>query len=253
MKLPKLMFSSLMLFAIQGNAAVEINAEFSADAVMMTPQQPAMQSKMYVSKKAVRTETNMNGREVIEITYPEEYRSVLLYPQQKIYLESKAPQQQSKNKATDNSPCAQLPNAECQLLGKETIDGRQTEKWQVITDSRGQQLRTLHWIDTKRKLALREFFPDGSFSELKMVSKETVNGRQTEKWERVFSRPDGSSMTSYQWYDPELKIAIREEMPGGYVRELKNIKVGKQKSQLFVIPKNYNKMDQPVADQAPMR
>ena len=42
--------------------------------------------------------------------------------------------------------------------------------------------------------------------------------------------------TATQWYDPELKIAIREELPGGYIRELRDIKTGKQEKDLFEIP-----------------
>ena len=86
--------------------------------------------------------------------------------------------------------------------------------------------------------------PDGSVADLKMIRKEKINGRDTEKWERTLSRPDGQNIKSYQWYDASLEIAIREELPGGYVRELKNIEVSKQPEKLFNIPENYKRIDQ---------
>ena len=238
----RLLLISTWLILINQSFAVGSAVEFSADAVMTTPQQPEITTRIYVSKKAVRTESNINNQKMIEISFPENGRVVMMNIQQKAY-------QESNNKpvinetSSDKSPCDQIPNAQCQKLGKENIDGIETVKWQVISNSQGRQVRTLHWIDVKRKLALREFFPDGSVTDLKMVLKEKINGRATEKWQRTLSRPDGSTMVSFQWYDPQLKMAIREVLPGGYMRELKNIKVAKQADKLFKIPKDYTKIE----------
>lgn len=233
---------SLSLFVSAQAHAVLMTVEFSADAVMSAPNQPTKQTKMFVSKKAVRTEVNLNGQEMVEIVFPDDGRAILLNPTLKAYQETIVPVEKNKTQK-DQGPCSQIKDAQCELLGNEKIDGRETEKWQIISVNQGRKLRTLHWIDTKRKLALREFFPDGSVAELKMLSKEKVNDRDTEKWQRTLSRPDGSKYQSYQWYDPKLKIAIREEVAGGYVRELKNIKVGKQASNLFVVPKDFTKIE----------
>jgi hypothetical protein len=53
------------------------------------------------------------------------------------------------------------------------------------------------------------------------------------------TRSDGQSMKSTQWYDPELQIAIREELPGGYFRELRSIQLGPQPDHLFSVPDGY--------------
>ena len=82
-------------------------------------------------------------------------------------------------------------------------------------------------------------FPDGSVAELKSLGESHVSGRITEKWQRKLTRPDGTTMVTYQWYDPELKIAIKEELPGGYIRELQDIKVGTQDASLFTVPSDY--------------
>ena len=65
--------------------AVLMTVEFSADAVMTAPNQQVKQTKMFVSKKAVRTEINMNGQDMVEIVYPDDGRAILLNPQLKAY------------------------------------------------------------------------------------------------------------------------------------------------------------------------
>ena len=224
---------------ITGYAYADSKAiEFSAEAVVNMPQYPVKQTKLFVSKKAVRSET------VIEIVYPEEGKAILINDGLRSYKERTFAGQVKKE--SSNNPCDQIINAVCEKLGAEKVNGYETEKWQIISDKRGEKSRSLHWIDVKRKLAIREFFPDGSVAELKMVKKEKINGRNTEKWQRTLSRPDGKNSSSYQWYDPDLKIAIREELPGGYIRELKNIKIEKQPDNLFSAPADYTKIeDQP--------
>ena len=219
--------------------------EFSADAVISAPQRIIRQTKLFVSEKAVRSETMINGQNIVEIVYSDGGKTILINDSLKSFKERIFDQQ---SKASSNeSPCDQISNAVCEMLGIENLAGYKTEKWQIISETNGKKLRTLHWIDVKRKLAIREFFPDGSLAELKMVNKEKVNGRDTEKWERVLSRPDGSSVRSYQWYDSELEIAIKEELPGGYVRELNNIKLSRQPKELFIVPDDYQKVEpQPV-------
>lgn len=238
-----LFFISTCLIVTSQSFAIGGAVEFSADAIMTTPQQPEITSRIYVGKNAVRTESNVNNQEMIEISFPEKGLVVLINMQQKAYKEVNKNKSVINETKADNNPCNKIPNAECQMLGKEKINGIETEKWQIISNNQGRQMRTLHWIDLKRKLALREFFPDGSMAELKMVLKEKINDRETEKWQRTMSRPDGSTMVSFQWYDPELKMAIREALPGGYLRELKNIKIAKQSEKLFEIPKDYTRIE----------
>ena len=49
-------------------------------------------------------------------------------------------------------------------------------------------------------------------------------------------------MQSTQWYDPELQIAIREELSGGYFRELRDIRVAPQPDHLFTVPADYQRV-----------
>ena len=173
----------------------------------------------------------------------------MLMPQQRAYMEqrgmppAKAPMMAGKKGV---SPCEGVPNTTCRKLGTEKISGRDAEKWEISSQRDGRTIRSLHWIDVERRMPLREMFSDGSISELKILGKDEINGRSTEKWQLTVTGSDSQSKQSLQWFDPALKIAIREELPGGYVRELKNIKVAKQPQDLFTIPAGYQRMEAPV-------
>lgn len=171
----------------------------------------------------------------------------MLMPQQRSYMEQRGmpvtPLTATQKK--NFSPCAGVPNTHCKKLGTKKLQGRWTEKWQITAQRNGREVRSLHWIDVKRRMPLREKFADGTLSELKILKREKINGRNTEKWQLTVTRSNGQSMQSTQWYDKQLKMVIREERPGGYVRELRNIKLAKQPKQLFSIPADYQRRDAP--------
>jgi hypothetical protein len=100
---------------------------------------------------------------------------------------------------------------------------------------------SLQWIDRERGIPLRQQFPDGGKMELSLRGKETLEGRSVEKWEVVVEAPGRQPSHTFQWYDSELKLAVRQEFPGGGVSELKNIRIGKQPDDLFVVPAGYSR------------
>lgn len=235
--------------------AYEIAAEFSADAVQSIPGRPSMNVKMFISKKAVRTESKMNGNTVVEIVYEKEKRRVLLNTMRKTYVEQKT---QNKNTVVTHdmsrSPCAGITNTTCKKLGAEKINGRKATKWEMTVLRNGRSFKSLYWLDDKYHMPLREQLHDGTVATMALSGKEKVNGRNTEKWTFSAIRPDGQTMESQQWYDPKLKMVIREALSGGYVRELRNIKVSRQDKNLFKIPSDYKKESMPaMANQRPAR
>jgi len=233
--------------------AFDVAQEFSAEAVQSIPGRPSMNVKMFISKKAVRTESTMNGNTVVEIVYPKDNRRVLLNQLRKTYIEQKAQNNKTtKVKKINSSPCNSIVNATCKKLGKEKISGRDAVKWEMTVQRNGQSFKSLHWLDKKRHMPLREQFHDGTVSTMTLSGKEKINGRNTEKWKLQAIRPDGQKMESKQWYDPKLKMVIRETLSGGYVRELRNIKVARQNKSLFTIPSDYKKEDMRVMN-APER
>jgi hypothetical protein len=213
--------------------------EFSADAVVSIPGQQSTTSKLFVGESVVRTETQTADGVIIDIVFTDKGKLIKLNTRHKQFIEMPV---QKLSPAGDSNPCSRIRNASCTFMGNETIDGLETQKWQIIASKQGKNVRTLHWVDVNRQLAVREFFNDGSMAEMKLEAHENINGRDTERWIRTISRPDGSTVSSYQWYDPQLEISIKESLPGGYVRELKNIIVKKQNAELFIVPQGYKMM-----------
>ncbi len=206
-----------------------------------------MNAQMNVSKHAVRTESVINGRTVVEIFYPQQQKRILYWPDVKQFVEQKISQQTiPTGEARKNfSPCADRVNSRCRKLDVEIIAGLKAEKWEMVRTVDSQNLRSLHWIEVERKFPIRELFPDGTVAEMSMAGKGKIDGRDVERWEMRATQPGGKQLQSVQWYDPELRIAIREEFEGGFVRELRNIKVGKQSPTLFVVPDDFTRASNP--------
>ena len=136
-------------------------------------------------------------------------------------------------------------NITCKQLGTEEVNGRPAQKWEFENTAQEQSSKMLVWLDAERRMPVRQFMPDGSTMEMKLVGEETLQGRPTEKWEMTARRPGGKSQVSYQWYDPQLKTNIREEQEGGFTREYINIKVGPQPAALFTVPADYHEVSAP--------
>jgi hypothetical protein len=115
----------------------------------------------------------------------------------------------------------------------------------MVASYEGQSMKSTQWIDKERGLALRQEMPNGQTTELKLVGKEKLGDREVEKWEMVATQPDQQPMRTFQWYDPQLELVVRQEFPGGFVSELKDLRVGKQPDSLFAIPAGYERMSLP--------
>jgi hypothetical protein len=214
--------------------------EFSADAIQRSPQSDPVTAHMYVGKAGVRKEYTVNDQLLVEIFDYANSRAVLLNEKLKQYMEQNAPSKGVGDwSKTSANPCEGVQDATCRKMGREKLQGRVADKWEMTVDQSGEKVQAFYWLDVERKMPLKQSFPDGTVSEMHFLGRESVNGRKAEKWEMVTTRKDGETMRSYQWYDPELNIAIREELPGGFTRELTNIKVGPQPGNLFTIPANY--------------
>lgn len=247
----------LVLSSSLAMAAPQQPPPFSATAVQKAPQSGEQTAKMYVGENAVRTEYSRDGQRYVEIVFRDSGRRVLLMPQRGMYMEQAPsgapPAQAARDREPAANPCEGMPNATCKKLGTEKVDGREAVKWEISTQQDGNTMRSLHWIDTERQMPIREYFPDGTVRELNFLGETELRGRQVEKWESVMTGSDGNTRRSVQWYDPQLQIAIREEMDGGYVRELRHIEVGSQPDHLFQVPNGFRKVQPQQQQRQPRR
>ncbi len=236
----------LTAFTFNTTFAYQVAIEFSATAVQKAPDRPEYQTKMYISKDSIRKDSMQNNIPVIEIVKLKQQSRIFLVPKEKIYMQIANPdlsKQGVEEISVSAKPCEGLPNTTCQMLGEEQVNKRKAEKWEYIATYEKQTYRSLHWVDIEHRMFIREFFPDGTISELVPDGVEKINGRQTEKWLWMLSGSDGKMQSATQWYDPELKIMIREELQGGYIRELRDVKTGKQDMKLFDIPSDYKQVE----------
>jgi len=237
------------LLITASSGTVVAGAEFSAEMLQHGPQGNMSSGKMFIGDKRIRTEMSHQGQPVIRVT--DENRGIewVLFPEQKKYMEQKlnGPGGQSLDtKSTPaEDPCGGMPGLTCRKLGEENVGGRTAVKWEMVASHQGQTTTSTQWIDKERGIPLRQEMPNGQKTELKFVAMENLGGRQVEKWEMVTTIPNQPETRTFQWFDPELDLAIRQEFPGGMVSELTNIRVGKQPDELFSIPAGYERMSVP--------
>jgi hypothetical protein len=191
---------------------------------------------------------------MVEIYDMKTQRALLLMPQQSAYMQRALPPQGIRNPMLppeSSNPCTYVPNAQCKRLAEEALHGRRVTKWEMVLTQDGRPLHSLHWVDAERHMPLRQLWPDGTMMEMQPLDQQVLDGRNTERWELKTTRPDGKSTRSTQWYDPELQIAVREELPGGYFRELRDIKVAAQPEHLFAVPAGYRQVEAPQQPDSP--
>lgn len=232
---------AILVIPVCARAAVE----FSADTVESNPQYGEHKGHLYMGHDRMRTDINMNGQQFIQIIDLDKQQAIIINPAEKSYMRRAAgrPDMMKSPAAANGNPCANMQNLVCKDEGTEVINGRKTHKWQITRS--GETGAMEFWLDDQRKIPIRQVMPDGSSMEMRMVGKEVVNGRNTEKWELTSHSANGQSQTSLQWYDPKLNMNVREEQPGGFTRNLTNIRVGKQPDSLFSVPAGYTERTTP--------
>jgi hypothetical protein len=239
----------ILLFTSSTAIAGQGQVEFSADLNQSMPQQESRQGRIYIGNDQVRTDINVDGKTMIQIIDIKQQTAYMLDPGQKTYMERKAGPGELNpgggGPAKNSDPCAGMQNLACSRIGVESVNGRSAEKWELENTAMGQSGKLVIWLDKERHIPVRQILPDGATMEMRLIGSETLNGRTVEKWEMKTTRPGGQSSVAYQWFDPELNMNIREEQPGGFVSELRNIRIGKQPADLFTVPPGYKMTSMP--------
>ncbi len=231
-------------------AAETTGVQFSAEIVTHGTDAPPMTSKMFVGDGKVRIEMTQEGQTMVRISDQRKRAEWLLFPDKQRYLERTDPAPDASTPAVttpsaENNPCAGLPGVDCRRIGEEAVAGRPAIKWEMTVTQDGKTLTGAQWLDVQRGVPLKYQMPNGQTMELKLLGTETLAGRPVEKWEMTTVIPDQPPLQIFQWFDPELKLPVREEFPGGNVRELDKIQIGSQPDELFRVPAGYERMDMP--------
>jgi hypothetical protein len=135
-------FLVVLTFLSGLTAAHAFTQSFSAEAVQTAPGMQATHMKLFVLKdKAVR----------IEMTTPQGYFSDsglmrVIYPARKEYIEQASPAPLSMPGEVVMNPCDTLPDAKCENMGEESINGMQAIHWKVVRHGPNQSEFTIEQI-----------------------------------------------------------------------------------------------------------
>jgi hypothetical protein len=225
----------IFLAAMGSAVAGWFGADFSAETYQASPQQQVSEGRMFVSNGRVRTEITVRGKPLVEIIDPQKGLAWLLDTTTKTYRERIVPKQADGPQG--GSPCQGQVAAKCQLLGEEAVNGRPAEKWRLSVNQQQQLL----WFDKQHHFPLQVIIGEKRVMSMRYLEKERIGTRVVERWEATEYTPQGAVL-SLQWYDPQLNIAIRQQAANGAIRELRNIRLGKQPDELFVPPADYQRI-----------
>ena len=235
---PLLVSIVVFLLGLGGVHAIQ----FSANAVMSTPGRADVSTHLYYSSGRIRKEFFYYGEPVIQILDANKHISLMCFTDQQLCYENTTLEE--INIGIENamiSPCEENATLQCENLGEEVLNERQTIEWKIIAKQGDSEMVSHLWLDAELGIPVKQTLFNGTTIELKWLGSEKLDTRDTEKWLQSIRLADGELLESYQWYDKELKISIREDFPNGNSRELKHIVVENLPDKLFTIPVGYDK------------
>ncbi len=217
--------------------------QFSANAVMSTPGRADVSTHLYYSSGRIRKEFFYYGEPVIQILDANKHTSLMCFTDQQLCYENKTLEEINIGiESAITSPCENNDKLVCENLGEEMLNERKAVQWKIVAKEEGAKERVTYlWLDSEFKIPVKQTLFNGTSIELKWLGSDKLDQRDTEKWLQRITLSNGEVQESYQWYDKELKISIRESFPNGNSQELKHIVVEKLPDKLFTIPVGYEK------------
>jgi len=216
--------------------------QFSANAVMSTPGRADVSTHLYYSSGRIRKEFFYYGEPVIQILDANKHISLMCFTDQQLCYENKSLEVINIGiESAVNSPCEESKALKCENLGEQELNKRQAIQWKIIV-TEGEKKRISHlWLDSELKIPVKQTLFNGTSIELEWLGSEKLDNRDTEKWVQRIKLSSGETQESFQWFDKELKISIRESFTNGNSQELKHIVVENIPDKLFTIPVGYEK------------
>ncbi len=220
------------------------NLSYTATAVHTVPGQGTGIGTVIKSGANLRLEYEQGGQITAQILRPAEGVVYILYPADRSYMEFRGPTTDAAALDGPTSPCPEAdPSAICQQVGVDKVSGIPVEVWTITAQGQSQGVTVL-W-DPTRKRALRQTYPDGSGVSLSFKAMDEINGRPAEYWSIRIDMPGAEAQSGGWWFDPELRVALREVLPGGETRSLEDIKIGPVDPSLFTVPTDWRKLEMP--------
>lgn len=229
----------LQIFILPGYAEA---IQFSANAVMSTPGRADVSTYLYYSTGRIRKEFFYYGEPVIQILDANKHISLMCFTEQAVCYENKTLEEINIGiERVITSPCENSTSLICENLGTEELNQRMAIKWK-ITEKQGDKEKISNlWLDTELNIPVKQTLYNGTIIELKWLGVEKLGNRDTDKWVQYIKLTNGETQESFQWFDKELKISIRETFPNGNSQELQHIVVENLQDKLFIMPVGFEK------------
>jgi len=232
-------------FAGPGHAEDDIQLpDYSAQAIHVLPNGTKTVGKVVKSGTNLRMEYTDQGRQIIQILRRGEGVMYMLNPSSKTYFEVRGKPSADPTGAGYLPPCEDDdPAVVCTFKGNEVSSGIKAEVWDLTVP--GQPgVATILW-DGARHRALRETFPDGTVMKMSFKAMEQLEGRDVEHWTISYEAPGQTAQSGDWFYDPKLRVEMREVLPSGEIRSLEDIQVGAVDPSNFTVPQGWSRQEQP--------
>jgi len=226
------------------------NRMYTATAISQVAGQPEQSGKIVKSGVNMRLEYTRNGEKIVQIILPTMGLMYFLDPTTKTYSKIRGQAVSEESVTGYKSPCPPTPNTRCERIGQAVTSGIQAERWLISTQGQRGGPVDILW-DPARRHALSEKFPDGAKMLMSFRAMETVAGRSTERWDVTVTRPGQPEIKGEWWFDPDLRVVVRQSIPGGENRRLDNLVVGPVDPALFAPPQNWKEVNASSAAPAP--
>lgn len=218
---------------------------YSADAVYRAPDGTESTGRVVKSGPNMRLEFTEAGRPVVQIIRRAEGVMYVLDPGSRSYFRVQGEPDPTAGSASYQPPCDRNdPGQTCRFLGNEVTSGITAEVWELGPPGEASQVSRILW-DGARQRVLREQSPNGTVMSLAFRAMEQIEGRSVEHWVISLTLPGQAPKTGGWYYDPELRVEVREELPDGPHRSLENIVVGPVDPAAFEPPAGWTEIAPP--------
>jgi len=218
---------------------------YSAEALYRAADGSENSGRVLKSGPDMRLEFTQAGRPVVQIIRRAEGVMYVLDPESQSWFEVRGTPDPDAASQGYAPPCEHdAQGTTCRFLGTETTSGVTAEVWEI--GQPGQPATRILW-DGARHRALRREFADGTVLALAFVAMEQIGGRRAEHWAISLATPGQPPAAGHWYYDPELRVELREELPTGELRSLENIAVGAVGAGAFTVPEGWAQIAPPQA------
>ncbi len=215
---------------------------YTATAVSQRPGQPERVGTIVKSGAKMRLEYTQNGKRVVQIILPTKGLMYILDPASKTYSLIRGKAVPEESVIGYKSPCPPTPNTRCEHVGDAISSGVRAERWLISSPGQTGGPVDILW-DPARRHALSEVFPDGSKMLMRFRAMEKVAGRPTERWDVDIIRKGQPVVTGEWWFDPDLRVVVRQSIPGGETRRLDHLVVAPLDPAMFAPPAGWQQSE----------